>query len=298
MANSKLKMEIEKLKNNANVDDGLKQVVLELQNEVVEFESRIKKIIEKANNKLTLSYPNKNSNNDVKQLPISVNNFQDIEEDDLWIPKELLNDEVKIPEIDKSNNNSNIDFMSLINKSTPGKSIASEIDILEKIDEKIDYKQNIEKSEYKINDHNDANFNNKKSIKISSNNNINFTISQIKNDQNIQKINLAIEKNNENSEHIPKIKHLPLKTQIIRNIERTNDIDSQYKGILSRNNLNKDPKEFSYILKRREIDDFGKKRRMLSKTRMIKLNSTTNESNRDNNGSFTKTIRISFSKNK
>lgn len=302
MADSKLKMEIEKLKNNANVDEGLKQVVLELENEVVQFENRIKKIIEKANNRLLLS-SNQDSNSSQKQTPIKVNDFEDIQEDDLWIPKELLSDEVKVPEIDSIVDNSNIDFMSLINKSTPGKNSLSQMDIIEPMEERLSKKNLINQTEVHqfksfTNNPNISNFDAKRSIRVATSDNNNFTISQIKQNENIQKINFAIEKNNESNNTAKKLRYQPLHTQVIKNIEKTNDIDSQYKGILSRHSLNKDLKEFNYILKRRDIDDFGRKRRPLSKTRIIKLNSSSLDNQKNDGSSFSKTIRISFNKNK
>ena len=302
MADSKLKMEIEKLKNNANVDEGLKQVVLELENEVVQFENRIKKIIEKANNRLLLS-SNQDSNSSQKQTPIKVNDFKDIEEDDLWIPKELLSDEVKVPEMDSIVDNSDVDFMSLINKSTPGKNSLSQMDIIEPMEERLSKKNLINQTkihQFKsfTNNPNISNFDANRSIRVATSDNNNFTISRIKQNENIQKINFAIERNNESNNTEKKLKYQPLHTQVIKNIEKTNDIDSQYKGILSRHSLNKDLKEFNYILKRRDIDDFGRKRRPLSKTRIIKLNSSSLDNQKNDGGSFSKTIRISFNKNK
>ena len=302
MADSKLKMEIEKLKNNANVDEGLKQVVLELENEVVQFENRIKKIIEKANNRLLLS-SNQNSNSSQKQTPIKVNDFKDIQEDDLWIPKELLSDEVKVPEMDSIVDNSNIDFMSLINKSTPGKNSLSQMDIIEPMEERLSKKNLINQTEVHqfksfTNNPNISNFDANRSIRVATSDNNNFTISQIKQNENIQKINFAIERNNESNNTEKKLKYQPLHTQVIKNIEKTNDIDSQYKGILSRHSLNKGLKEFNYILKRRDIDDFGRKTRPLSKTRIIKLNSSSLDNKKNDGSSFSKTIRISFNKNK
>ena len=302
MADSKLKMEIEKLKNNANVDEGLKQVVLELENEVVQFENRIKKIIEKANNRLLLS-SSKDSNSSQKQTPIKVNDFKDIEEDDLWIPKELLSDEVKVPEMDSIVENSNVDFMSLINKSTPGKNSLSQMDIIEPMEERLSKKNLINQTkvhQFKsfTNNPNISNFDANRSIRVATSDNNNFTISQIKQNENIQKINFAIEKNNESNNTEKKLKYQPLHTQVIKNIEKTNDIDSQYKGILSRHSLNKGLKEFNYILKRRDIDDFGRKTRPLSKTRIIKLNSSSLDNKKNDGSSFSKTIRISFNKNK
>lgn len=302
MADSKLKMEIEKLKNNANVDQGLKQVVLELENEVIQFENRIKKIIEKANNRLLLS-SNQDSNSSQNQTPIKVNDFKDIEEDDLWIPKELLSDEVKVPEMDSIVDNSNVDFMSLINKSTPGKNSPSQMDIIEPMEERLSKKNLINQTEVHqfksfTNNPNISNFDANRSIRVATSDNNNFTISQIKQNENIQKINFAIERNNELNNTEKKLKYQPLHTQVIKNIEKTNDIDSQYKGILSRHSLNKDLKEFNYILKRRDIDDFGRKRHPISKTRIIKLNSSTLDNKKNDGSSFSKTIRISFNKNK
>lgn len=302
MADSKLKMEIEKLKNNANVDAGLKQVVLELENEVVQFENRIKKIIEKANNRLLLS-SNQDSKSSQKQIPIKVNDFEDIEEDDLWIPKELLSDEVKVPEMDSIVDNSNIDFMSLINKSTPGKNTLSQMDIIEPMEKRLSKKNLINQTEVHqfksfTNNPNISNFDANRSIRVTTSDNNNFTISQIKQNENIQKINFAIERNNESNNTEKKLKYQPLHTQVIKNIEKTNYIDSQYKGILSRHSLNKDLKEFNYILKRKDIDDFGRKRRLLSKTRIIKLNSSSLDNQKNDGSSFSKTIRISFNKNK
>lgn len=302
MADSKLKMEIEKLKNNANVDEGLKQVVLELENEVVQFENKIKKIIEKANNRLLLS-SNQNSNSSQKQIPMKVNDFKDIEEDDLWIPKELLSDEVKVPEMDSIVDNSNVDFMSLINKSTPGENSLSQMDIIEPMEERLSKKNLINQTEVHqfksfTNNPNISNFDANRSIRVATSDNNNFTISQIKQNENIQKINFAIERNNESNNTEKKLKYQPLHTQVIKNIEKTNDIDSQYKGILSRHSLNKDLKEFNYILKRRGIDDFGRKRHPLSKTRIIKLNSSSLDNKKNDGSSFSKTIRISFNKNK
>ncbi|WPL39302.1 hypothetical protein [Malacoplasma iowae] len=300
MADSKLKAEIEKLKNNANVDDGLKQVVLELQNEVVQFENRIKKIIEKANNKLMISSPSQKSEIYIQNVAGNNinNNYDDIQEDDLWIPKELLSDEVKIPEMQPLKENSNIDFLSLINKSTPRKKNNFDVDVIEPMEEKItksDINNNVQEFKSFSDNANLPKFDSSRTLKVTTSDNKNFTISQIKQNENIQKINFAIERNNDlNKKNIDQ----PLRTQVIRNIEKTNDIDNQYKGFLSKHSLNKELREINYILKRRDREEVNKKRKSLAKTRIIKLNSNSPDNTNNETSSFSKTIKISFRNNK
>ncbi|QHG89897.1 hypothetical protein [Malacoplasma iowae] len=300
MADSKLKAEIEKLKNNANVDDGLKQVVLELQNEVVQFENRIKKIIEKANNKLMISPPSQKSEIHIQNVAGNNinNNYDDIQEDDLWIPKELLSDEVKIPEMQPLKDSSNIDFLSLINKSTPRKKNNFDVDIIEPMEEKItksDINNNVQEFKSFSDSANLPKFDSSRTLKVTTSDNKNFTISQIKQNENIQKINFAIERNNDlNKKNVDQ----PLRTQVIRNIEKTNDIDNQYKGFLSKHSLNKELREINYILKRRDREEVNKKRKSLAKTRIIKLNSNSPDNTNNEKSSFSKTIKISFRNNK
>lgn len=197
---SELKKEFDKIKAENLSDERLKQVVAELQNEVVQFESRVKKILERTsseNKSPKQMIPNTYNDSFINQLSNinNTNTFNEISDDDLWIPSELLDDKTKVEKIPTQNINKNVDFMGLIKSQ-------KELDTLSN-------NQNI-KENYPSNNY--------------------FGKNVLHNE--------VIDKKN-NEKLVIKVKAVPkdfyLKTQVIKSLELSSANDDEYKKMLSQN---------------------------------------------------------------